>query len=300
MRILLLALFFVTLSLGTVPAQSRDFPIRIVTADQSPATRAIIDVLLKQFPTASLAQANALQADRTKRGVYLAVGPAALRACSALEGEAHLISLFSTFSAYNEIVASFPPPRRRLTTAIYADPSPLDQLRLVQAIYNKPIEVAVILSEKTRDLASSLKGAAVKAGVEIVVDEFGEGDNLNRALNRVAKYPVLLAIPDASLYTSDTLRNVLITTYRHDQAVIGFSAVMVNAGALATTFSRIEDIASQVSEMLGELAASGPLPPEQFPKYFSAAINESVARSLNLVVDDRVKRLSNERPGRQR
>jgi ABC-type uncharacterized transport system substrate-binding protein len=71
---------------------------------------------------------------------------------------------------------------------------------------------------------------------------------------------------------------------------------MVKSGALATTYSDIEDIDTQLAEMLAAYAASGETPAPQFPRYFKTIINEGVARSLNVPLDDYARRFSR-RPG---
>ena len=112
----------------------------------------------------------------------------------------------------------------------------------------------------------------------------GPDEDINRVLNRVAPADVLLAMPDSGVYNTDTIRNILLSTYRHKQGVIGFSADMVKAGALATTYSDIEDIDAQVAEMAHAFARTGELPPPQFPRYFRTIVNDGVARSLDLDV----------------
>ncbi|HUP82311.1 MAG TPA: hypothetical protein VM260_27405, partial [Pirellula sp.] len=85
---------------------------------------------------------------------------------------------------------------------------------------------------------------------------------------------------------------------RSNRALIGFSDSMVKAGALATTYSSTEDIVAQLNEMLVEFDASGRLPDAQFPKYFSVIVNDSVARSLNIPVDEETRSLSKKPPAR--
>ena len=48
----------------------------------------------------------------------------------------------------------------------------------------------------------------------------------------------------------------------------------------------------QVDELVNDFVVSGRIPEPQFPKYFSVVINDSVAKSLNLVIDDSVRALS--------
>ena len=93
------------------------------------------------------------------------------------------------------------------------------------------------------------------------------------------------------IYNPETIRSILITTYRRDQLVIGYAPAVVKAGATATTYATVDDIAAQTDVLLNAFAASGSLPAAQFSTYFQVAINDSVARSLNLVIDDSVREL---------
>jgi ABC-type uncharacterized transport system substrate-binding protein len=96
---------------------------------------------------------------------------------------------------------------------------------------------------------------------------------------------VLLALPDNAVFNAENIRNILLSTYRHKQAVVGFSSDMVRAGALASTYSDIEDINVQVAETAAQFVATGTLPSPQFPRYFRTVINEGVARSLDVHID---------------
>ena len=115
-------------------------------------------------------------------------------------------------------------------------------------------------------------------------------------LARIGRSEVLLALPDSAVYNPENIRNILLSTYRRKQAVIGFSSDMVKVGALATTYSEIEDINAQVAEMAASFVATGDLPPPQFPRYFRTAINEGVARSLDIAVSDEARRFARARP----
>jgi ABC-type uncharacterized transport system substrate-binding protein len=115
------------------------------------------------------------------------------------------------------------------------------------------------------------------------------GADINRLLNQIAQTDVLLALPDSTVYSTESIRNILLSTYRHKQGVIGFSSDMVKAGALATTYSDIEDIDAQVAEIASAYVAGGELSPPQFPRYFRTIVNEGVARSLDLTVGDEVR-----------
>lgn len=281
-------------SLGASEIQFQD--MRIVVADDSDATKRIIESLQKRLPGASVL--NETSALSKRRGLsYIAVGPVALRYLLTKEVEGPIISAFTSSQAYRSILDAAPKHIGGLT-AIYAEPSPADQMRLIAAIYKHRVNVAVLLSERTAYLAPMLRSAAAVASLDLMIEHVGNEENLNHALNQISRASAILAIPDTGIYSPESIRNVLITSYRHNQAVVGFSAGLVKAGALATCYSSIDDIVAQIVEIFDELAATGRLPVPQYPKYFSTVINESVARSLDLIVDDEVKKLARKPTGR--
>jgi hypothetical protein len=174
-------------------------------------------------------------------------------------------------------MAQVPPARAASMTAIYAEPAPADQLQLISLLYHRPARVAAIVADP-RFFAATLAGSAD-------LYAFAEGDDINRLLNRIAQTEVLLALPDNAVFNAENIRNILLSTYRHKQAVIGFSSDMVRAGALASTYSDIEDINVQVAETAAHFVVTGSLPAPQFPRYFRTVINEGVAQSLDVTVD---------------
>jgi ABC-type uncharacterized transport system substrate-binding protein len=182
-------------------------------------------------------------------------------------------------------------------TAIYAEPSPFDQLRLVSSLYKRRVNVAVLVSDKNEHLLPALRLAASLANVDLTIEFVSREDNLNRILNRVSDSPVLLAIPDHAIYNPENIRTILLTSYRHNQSVVGFSTAFVKAGAVASTYSEIDDVITQLDEMIRQFETSGRLPPPQFPKYFNVSVNDNVARSLNLIVDDGTRKLTRKPEG---
>jgi ABC-type uncharacterized transport system substrate-binding protein len=176
---------------------------------------------------------------------------------------------------------------------VYAEPAPSDQLRLVAQLYRRKVAVAAILGADTAFLKPALEGEMVSV-LEADADE-----DINRLLNQLGQTDVLLALPDSAVYNTENFRNILLSTYRHKQGVIGFSADMVKAGALATTYSEIEDINAQVTELVAGYVTGGELPPPQFPRYFRTIVNEGVARSLDVEVPDAVRNFARPAPARQ-
>lgn len=275
MRVLLAALAM-TLCCAPAHAERVDgFRFHIVTGDDSAQTRRIADDLYKRL--APLAASFRTELAQRRRLVYIAIGPVALRDAAGRNDDSVIISAFTASQVVQAVAAS---AHLNRITAVYAEPAPAEQLRLIDLLYRRPVRVTAVIGAETRHLQPLLRTAAPALKLE----EMAQDDDINRVLNRIAPADVLLAMPDSGVYNTDTIRNILLSTYRHKQGVIGFSADMVKAGALATTYSQIEDIDAQVAEMAYAFATSGDLPAPQFPRYFSTIVNDGVARSLDLDV----------------
>jgi hypothetical protein len=258
--ILTLCLATTTPAHAAAPEPAQGFRFQIVTADDSAITRRIAEDLYKRLvPTFAVFRTELAQ---RRRMLYVAIGPAALREVAARRCDCVVISAFTSSQVFRSISANLPPARAGAVTAVYAEPAPADQLRLAALLYRRPVRVAAILGADTAFLAPALaadKVAVLQADKE-AADK--EGSDINQLLNRIAQTDVLLALPDAAVYNSE-----------------------------------IEDINAQVAEIAAAYVAGGGLPAPQFPHYFRTIVNEGVARSLDVTVDDAARRFARPAPG---
>jgi hypothetical protein len=265
------------------------FRFHIVTGDDTAVTRRIAaDLYQRLVPVFSGFRTELAQ---QRRMVYLAIGPVALREVAAHKCDCVVIAAYTSSQIWRSVTAELPRSRLLNMTAVYAEPAPSDQLRLVSLLYKRPVRVAAILSDDTIFLKPTLQGVAE-------VETYVSGADINEVLNRIGQSKILLAMPDRSVYNAENFRNILLSTYRHNQAVIGFSADMVGAGALASTYSDIEHINAQLAELADTFVATGILPPPRFPRYFRTIINEGVAGSLEVKVDDAARNFGRAPPGK--
>jgi hypothetical protein len=265
----------------------RGYRFQINPADDSAVTHRIVDDLYKRL-SPTFAQFRTELAQR-RRTLIVTIGPAALHEVVKRPCDCAVISTFTSSQVFRAVVAGLPPARAASMTAVYAEPAPADQLRLIALLYARPVRISAILGRDTAFMRPALQGP-------VDVQDFAPGDDINRVLSRIAQNEVLLALPDIEVYNTENIRNILLSTYRHKQAVIGFSADMVKAGALATTYSDIGDVNAQVAELAASYVATGVLPPPQFPRYFRTVVNEGVARSLDVRVTDEVRNFARRAP----
>ena len=268
--------------------KAQGYRFEIVTGDDDSAVTArITDDLYKRLvPTFAAFRTELAQ---RRRMVTIAVGPDALRKAAARRCDCVVIAAFTSSQVWRAVLKKLPPARAAAMTAVYAEPAPLDQLQLASLLYRRPVRVAAILGRQAGFYAPALQGR-----VEVV--QAGPEDDIGYLLGRIGHSEALLALPDSSVYTPENVRSILLSTYRRKQAVIGFSADMVKVGALASTYSEVEDINAQVAEVAASFVATGELPAPQFPHYFRTAINEGVASSLDIVVSEDARRFARPRP----
>ena len=86
--------------------------------------------------------------------------------------------------------------------------------------------------------------------------------------------------------TKENIENILITAYRHNIPLIGPSNAYINAGALASTYSDLTDVARRLSEILQKGLGHNDWAKPDYNSYFSVSYNHQVARSLNLNLPD--------------
>jgi hypothetical protein len=267
----------------------RGYRFQINPADDSAVTHRIVDDLYKRL-SPTFAQFRTELAQR-RRMLIVTIGPAALHEIAKRPCDCAVISAYTSSQVFRSVLAALPPSRASSMTAVYAEPAPADQLRLIALLYARPVRISAILGRDTAFIRPVLHGP-------VEVQDFTAGDDINRVLSRIAQNEVLLALPDSEVYNTENIRNILLSTYRHKQAVIGFSADMVKAGALATTYSDVADVNAQVAEMAASYVETGMLPPPQFPRYFRTVVNEGVAKSLDVRVSDEVRNFARPAPPR--
>jgi hypothetical protein len=173
-------------------------------------------------------------------------------------------------------------------SAVYLDQPLTRYFGLIGLVVPGRSRVGVLLSTQSAKLLDGAPADAGMLGLSLVTRTVGGSqEEIYPALAKLlAACDVLLALPDAAIYNSGTIHNILLTTFRGQQPVFGFSPAYVRAGALAAVYSTPEQIAHQLAQMAEPVLAGGTVPPPQYPRSFSVAVNQTVARSLGLAIDE--------------
>lgn len=278
-----------TIALGmclAAPAlRAAQLELRVLIGDQpTPAARETLAGVTARFPAAVHDSDVQRLTSRAGGAVYTALGVEALQALLDVDMDSPVLSLLASSEAYRACLLSRPERRRGSATALFAEASPGQQLALVRLIYRRRVTAGVLLTENTAHLADAIKAAARSAELDLEFCRLESGENPIRALGRLASATVLLAVPDRAVISAENVQAFLEATYRRGMAVVGFSAALVRAGALASVYSTVDEVVAQAT-LLVEQLLSGQLPVMQFPAYWRVAVNDRVARSLNIPID---------------
>lgn len=174
-------------------------------------------------------------------------------------------------------------------SAIYLD-QPLDrQVALFRITLPARKRLGVIIGPESQDKLKLLQTAAKDQRIHLVTERIDSADELLPALQRVlSDADALLALPDPLVFNKNNAQSILLTSYRYQNPVIGYSLAYVKAGALYAVYSMPAQIGQQAGELIQRLlvSKSGTLPSPQYPKYFSVSVNTQVARSLGIQMED--------------
>lgn len=171
-------------------------------------------------------------------------------------------------------------------SAIFLDQPPARRLALIGEAFPDRKRVGVVLGPESAAELRSLQLAARERGLHLMSERIDEADALLPALRRVlSEADLLLALPDPLVFNRNTAQAILLTSYRAQKPVVGYSQAYVNAGAMVAVYSTPAQIARQAAELIAALPSPAALPPPQYPRYFSVAVNGQVARSLGIAVE---------------
>ena len=145
--------------------------------------------------------------------------------------------------------------------------------------------IAVLSSVDSVDIAAAFRKCAISQNLELNIYTVTDKSELLETLETaIEDNRVLLAITDPFIYNSKTLKNILLTTYRHRMPVIGYSDSFVQAGAVAAIYTSPESIADKASSIISGFFNNN----WQFNKHsystddFSISTNTQVATSLEI------------------
>jgi ABC-type uncharacterized transport system substrate-binding protein len=223
---------------------------------------------------------------RENPDLIVAVGVSAAQELAAQNLSIPVLAVLIPRQAFEKIARQ---RDHKLFSAVFLDQPLARQMELIRLALPDRGRVGVVLGPDSLWAQKSLQAAASGAKLGLAVEKISAAEELLPALQRVlADSDVLLAVPEPLVFNKGTVQSLLLTTYRYQEPVIGFSHAYVKAGALASVHTTPEQVGRQAGEVVSRVLVSRPawLPPPEYPKYFSVSVNYQVARSLGLSIGD--------------
>ncbi|OZA04671.1 MAG: hypothetical protein B7X95_09395 [Methylophilaceae bacterium 17-44-8] len=222
-----------------------------------------------------------------KDTLVIAVGTQALSYAGNLDESTPVIGVLVPKSSYESILKDSGRGADHFS-AIYLDQPFNRQLSLVKAIFPNIFSIGVLLGPVSQFQSNDLQSAAKKLSIEVNIRLVNRADELQFNLEKLMLgKQLLLAIPDPLIYTRETAQTILLTTYRHQVPVIGFSQSYAKSGAIAAVFSSPKQYASEIANLIKQLPKDQViLPTARAANKFSIEINRQVARSLDIQITD--------------
>ncbi|RJX16667.1 MAG: hypothetical protein C4563_11450 [Desulfobulbus sp.] len=141
--------------------------------------------------------------------------------------------------------------------------------------------------EQSSDLLAAFQQSSEGTGLEIVPVKVNSPGQLQRGLQDISRQAdVLLAIPDATVYSGKTAKEVLLFSYRHRIPFVGLSSTWVEAGALYALEADYTFIGHQCAQSARQiLTGDPPVAPSLANDNVTFTINSKTARHLRLDID---------------
>ena len=171
-------------------------------------------------------------------------------------------------------------------SAVFLDQPPARQMELIRLALPAVRNVGILVGAESRGHVPALEKAARARGPGLVVAPVDQGGLFPALQSVLSDANVLLALPDPTVFNSQTAANILTAAYRRQVPLVGFSPSWVKAGALLALYSTPAQVGARGGELLRHAMAGRLLPTPQWPQEFVVNVNQDVARSLGVALDE--------------
>lgn len=165
---------------------------------------------------------------------------------------------------------------------------PLERhFHLISALLGKQANIGLILGKLSETLQVEYQTAAKNTGHSLQIETMQQTDQLAGSIRFLSqRSDVLLMSADPEIYNKNTIRSILLSSYRHRLPVIGVSKSLTHAGAIAAIYSEPEQISQQAVKISRQILQNKATEKHYSPDDFSVSINFQVARSLGYRFND--------------
>jgi ABC-type uncharacterized transport system substrate-binding protein len=220
-----------------------------------------------------------ISSSKNVKTLYVAIGEDAIKSLHEYDSDAFVLRIGSRktpdskyTSAQSDLITAQPDCRH---------------IQLIKSINPEWSTVGVLSSLGSLEIAGSLTKCAIRQNLNLRVYAITDNTDLLVTLETaIEDNKALLAISDPLIYNSNTVKNILLTAYRHRKPVIGYSDSFVQAGAIAAIYTSPESVGDKAATIISGFFSNN----WQFNKNiyvtgdFSISTNTQVATSLDITL----------------
>lgn len=299
-------LFFLVLAVLLVPSSgAAPWTVVLVRSESGGAYQEASDAFLLELERAGVARGEVLQltaaelaaAGQLSPRMFVTLG---VEAAKVLAGQAVSAPVLCTLLPRMSFERVMHDSGRNLSaqfSALYLTQPLARQFDLIRLALPRVRRVGVLLAGESLALEAELRETAQSRGLRLVSVYPKPQEPVFRGLKKILEEAdLLLALPEPQIYNSNTIQNILLTSFRAQVPMMAFSPAYVRAGAALALYSTPTQIGQQAGVLARSVLQGRPLGPPQYPRDFTLGVNEHVARTLDLALDsealaDKLRRL---------
>jgi len=292
-------LFFICgLLLGVGSVAHATPSVVIVSSERSPAFVEAAETLVSELERLGVSrfdmlQQTALEFQKDGPGspkVLVALGTQAAQAVANTKPQFPVLCTMLPRNSFEWLLRETGLKSSEQFSALVLDQPLSRQLELIRIALPVAKNVGVLWGPESKSKEQLIKVLAATKLLSVVDGHVtGEGLLFPQLKKVLVEADVLLAIADQQVFNAQTIQNILLSSFRAKVPLVGFSPAYVRAGALISVFTTPEQTGRQSAAIVKDVLLGKGLPGTPiYPIQFSVMVNEHVARSLGLNLDEQV------------
>jgi putative tryptophan/tyrosine transport system substrate-binding protein len=278
-------------SLTVLSAQAQTWSVVVVSSDKSAAYQEASTALVAELERLGLASNDILQVTAAELvassalspRLYVSMGSEAAQTLMRLAPKAPVLFTLIPRMGFERLLAEQGRRASAQLSAIYINQPLGRQLDLVRLALPQARRLGVLLGPESAVQLAQLEADARQRNFKLTVARVSVGESVFPGLKSVLEdSDLLMALADPQIYNSNSIQNILLSSFRARVPMAAFSPSYVRAGALVAVSSSPAQIGRQAAEIAESVIKGKALPEPQYPREFSVNVNEQVARSLGL------------------
>ena len=286
-RVVICLVFIINFS--NIVHADNDLKITYIVSDERDVYQQFIHKNInKKASILNVDHLSAKSLDSLRTDLFITLGSKATRKALASSNSKKILALFITRKSYQEISKKYNKKKIRKFSAIFIDQPVSRQLKLIKSAFPDKDHIGVAVSTESRIHIPELVKTSSDLGLRIHIETIPDSEHIHHVFRKLAENnDMILALHDRKIYNKYTIQNILMTAYHAGIPVIGYSKPYVEAGALTSVYTSIDDITKNTNEIINQFHKTGRLPKADYSKYFSIENNDQVAKALGFSIVDK-------------